>query len=176
MIALAREQRVRRWEELERALASTFLVAAAEMMELLPDRWLDDRDRNLTAGDRRLDGAGRAPILEAGRCALLRKCLRTFDVGVLRLMSHDPGADREHVDPLLRTDAGHRNVDRFKQLRRGTVVDLDESETAAHTGINAEDSGHGTLLNARHASWISDTDTGSRGNTCNTSAVETERR
>jgi hypothetical protein len=96
-------------------LPSGFLVAAAEPVKSLPRRRLDDRQRNSAAGERRLDGADRAAILETAGRALLRHRLRALDECVLRRMHRDPGANRERVDALFRADARDRDIDCIKQ-------------------------------------------------------------
>ena len=65
MILLASELSVRCGKKLKRTLSSTFLVATAQTVELLPQAKLDDGHRHAGAGDHRLDGADRTPILEA---------------------------------------------------------------------------------------------------------------
>src|SRR6516162_10211641 len=54
-------------------------------------------------------------------------------------MRENPGADGEHVDALLGADAGHRDVDRVDELRRGAVVDLNDGEAAMDTWITTKD-------------------------------------
>src|SRR5215470_4693450 len=51
-----RAQRALR-KKLKRTLSSTFLVATAQTVELLPQAKLDDGHRHAGAGDHRLDGA-----------------------------------------------------------------------------------------------------------------------
>jgi hypothetical protein len=65
VILLASELGVRCGKKLKRTLSSTFLVATAQTVELLPQAKLDDGHRHAGAGDHRLDGADRRPILEA---------------------------------------------------------------------------------------------------------------
>ena len=141
VIHLAAEQGVRGREELERALPRAFFVTTAKMVSFLPERRFDDRNRDFAAGDGRFDGAGRAAVFETGAGALFWHRLRALDESVLRLMGHDPGAERERIDTLLRAGAGGRYVDRFEQRRRGTVVDLDDRETTMHSRIDTCRSG-----------------------------------
>src|SRR6516164_7784887 len=64
VIHLAGEQGMGGGKQHQRTLTSAFLVAAVQVMELLLDRRLHDRERDLAADDHRLDGAGRATIFE----------------------------------------------------------------------------------------------------------------
>jgi hypothetical protein len=53
-------------------------------------------------------------------------------------IGEDPGSDCEKVHALLRTNTGHRDIDRIDELR-DAAIDGDDSETAADSGIDAED-------------------------------------
>ncbi|HVI65738.1 MAG TPA: hypothetical protein VM910_24615 [Bradyrhizobium sp.] len=123
---------------MERALTRTFLVAAAEMVGLFPDRRLDDRDRDLATGDRRLYGTRRSSIFEPRRCTLPGHRLRALDKSVLRPMLLNPGTDRENVHPLFRFNTDHWNIDRVHKHGCAAVADVDEGKTAMNAGIDAD--------------------------------------
>src|SRR6516165_10112004 len=120
------------------SLPRRFLVTPAELVKLLPHRWLDDCHRDFTAGEHRLDRPRSATVFEATARPLLRHGLRPFNERVLRRMRYDPGADGENIDTFLRTDTSDRNVDRIDELRRSAVVDADDCEAAANAGVYTE--------------------------------------
>jgi hypothetical protein len=130
---------MRRWEQLQRALAASFLVAAAQRVMFFPDRGFDDRQRNSATADHRFDNADGATVFEAGGCALLRHRLGALDERVLRSVPLNPAADSNHIDPLFGAYAGDRNVDRVDELRRSTIrVNKYDCQSAANFRIIAE--------------------------------------
>src|SRR6516164_2883722 len=111
-------------EQLQCALPAGFLVAAAELMKLLPRGGLDDRQRDCAAGDHAFDRADGAAILEAGADALFWHHAGAFDERMLRRVLSDPIANSEYVDALFGAYAGDRNIDCIDELW-GCAVGVD---------------------------------------------------
>src|SRR5262249_51586968 len=139
MILAAREQGMRGRKQLQRALASCLLVAATQPVELFPERWLYDRQRDFAACNHRFERAGRAAVFKAARRVLLGESLGSFDEGVLWLMHVHPTSDREHVDSFFRLDAGDRDIDRIDELWRRAVLDGDDGQSAVDSRVDARD-------------------------------------
>ena len=107
--------------------------------EPLPDRRLDDFDRDRTQGDGCFDRANRPSVLETRRRPLLRHRLRALNQGADWLVPIDEVANGDDVDPLFGAGADHRNVDRLDQSRGCAVLDGDDGQSAVNTGIDAQD-------------------------------------
>jgi hypothetical protein len=146
VIPFPRERRVLSGEHLQRKLPCALLVAATEMASPLPDRRLDEFERDLAAGENRLERTGGAAIFETARGALLRHRLGALDPGAIGVVRLNPSAQRKHVDALLRAGTDGRDIDRVDELRRGAVVELDDGKTAMNTRVDAQNSDHVLLL------------------------------
>jgi hypothetical protein len=140
VIPFPRERRVLGGEHLQRKLTRAFLVAAVEMASPLPDRRLDELERDFAASENRLERAGSAAIFEAGASALLGHRLGALDRGVIRTMRLNPGAQCEHVDALFGASADGGNIHRVDKLRGRSVVELDNGKAAMNTRVDAKDS------------------------------------
>src|SRR2546430_7290711 len=145
MIHPPREQMMRRWKQLQRALPAHFFDfccslagCLVQVVKLLPRRRLDDRERDLTERNRGLKRADAAAVFVSGTRTLFWHGLSTFDHGMIGLMHLNPGADRERVNSLFRADSNHWNVDRVEQLRRRVVDDVDDGAAAMDSPVYAE--------------------------------------
>src|SRR5262249_18121385 len=138
VIFLARECCMSGWKQLQGLLSRTFLVLAGQFPEPFPSWRLDDFDRDRAQCDCCFDGADGASVFETRRCALLRHRLRAFNESAEWFVLIDEIADSGDIDTFFCAGTNDRNIDAFNQYRNGLVGNLDDSQSAANTRIDAK--------------------------------------
>src|SRR5262245_21026474 len=137
VIFLARECCMSGRKLLQGFLPSTFLVLAWQMPVALPGAWLDNLYWDRTQCDGRFDRADCSAVFETRRHALLRHRLCAFDQSADRFVPIDEVTDGGNIDAFFGAGTNDRNIAALHQYRGGSVGNLDDSQSAANTRINA---------------------------------------